>query len=107
VSAAQSGQPFAPPIAAGRLWDLFWTLDRRRQSNGYGVNAVSHQEIAACAAVYGVRLARWELRALDAMERERLLWLNTPEKERRSVAAEQMTVARFRTMFRTSEGKAT
>jgi len=88
------------PIAGGRAWDLFWTLDRRRQSNGYGANAVSHQEIEACAAVYGIRLARWELRALDAMERERLVWLNTDPSKRRTVTAEKLTVDRFRALFK-------
>lgn len=85
------------PEVAGRLWDLFWALDARRQSNGYGANAISHQEVAACAGLYGVRLRPWEMRALDAMERARLVWLNLPEKERNK--PQPMTPELFRSMF--------
>ena len=76
---------------------MFWALDRRRQGNGYGANAVSYQEIDACARLYGVRLRPWEMRALDAMERARLVWLNTDEKDRPS--AQPMTPDMFRSLF--------
>lgn len=99
MSAVQSGGKPAIPIAAERVWDFFWTLDQRRQSNGYSANAISHQEIEACARLYRVRLEPWELRALVAMERDRLAWLNTDPKDRRTVADEPLTVDRFRSLF--------
>lgn len=99
MSAVQSGRKPTVPIAAERVWEFFWTLDQRRQSNGYGANAIDHREIEACARLYGVDLRPWELRALVAMERDRLTWLNTDPKDRRTVAAEPLTVDRFRTLF--------
>lgn len=51
-------------------------MDRRRSSNGYGANAISHHEIAEFSRLYGVRFKPWELRALDAMEIARLAFLN-------------------------------
>ncbi len=106
MSAVQSGGKPSVPTAAERVWEVFWTLDRRRQSNGYGANAVSHQEIEACARLYGARLAPWEVRALDAMERDRLSWLNTDPKDRRTVADEPMTIDRFRSLFGVTKGNA-
>lgn len=81
-------------------------MDRRRQSNGYGANALSHREIDACARLYGVRLTPWELQALDAMERTRLGWLNTPEKDRRTVSGTPMTTDLFRAMFHVKQSAA-
>ena len=106
MAAAQAGRKPAVPAVAGRVWEVFWTLDQRRQSNGYGANAISHQEIEACAGLYRIRLAPWELRALAAMERERLTWLNTDPKDRRTVAPEPMTVERFRQLFGVTKGTA-
>lgn len=86
------------PEAGDRAWGVFWALDGRRQSNGYGVNAVTYQEAAACARLYGVRLRPWEIAALDAMERARLRWLNMTEEERQAARA-PMTPAVFRSLF--------
>jgi hypothetical protein len=63
------------------VWDAFWTMDRRRTGNGYSANAISHEEIAECGRLYGIQFKPWELRALDAMERARLLFLNLREDE--------------------------
>lgn len=93
-TAQNKGAPMVP-AAGDRVWGLFWALERRRQSNGYGANAISHQEIAACAGLYGVRLAPWEMRALDAMERTRIVWLNADEKDR----AAPMTPDLFKSIF--------
>lgn len=87
----------AVPVIGERAWQVFWTLDGRRQGNGHAALAISHQEIDACSRLYGVRLAPWELRALDAMEGVRLDWLNRDrEAEKRQ---EPMTPALFMAMF--------
>ena len=97
MDALQSeGEPIVPDVAEG-VWDVFWTLDRRRQGNGYEALAISHQEIEACTRLYGLRLRPWEVRALDAMEQARRKWLNTPEKERKS--AKPLTPDLFRMML--------
>lgn len=97
VEVRQSGGSPTISDACHRAWGVFWALDRRRQSNGYGANAVSHQEIEACARLYGARLEPWEVAALDAMEAARLRWLNADEKDRQS--AQQMTPGLFRSLF--------
>lgn len=85
------------PELAVSVWGVFWTLDRRRQGNGYEALAISHQEIEACTRLYGVELRPWEVRALDAMEQARRKWLNTPEKDRKS--SKPLTPDLFRTLI--------
>jgi len=76
VEARQDGRASIIPMAGDRAWSVFWRLDARRTGNGYGANAISPSEIDAYARMYGMRLRRWELDALDVMEASRLRWLD-------------------------------
>ena len=71
------------------------------RTRDYFANAfqpISHQDIAAFQDVSGFRLRAWERRAVFAMERVRLAWLNRPPEQREADAAEVLTPEIFRTL---------
>jgi hypothetical protein len=53
----------------------------KRGSNGFGFLPISHLEIDAWQRITGSSLAPWELRALNAMDIEKLQLLNAPKDE--------------------------
>lgn len=57
-----------PPIPPGgmELWQ--WFCDIPRQSGGFGVNALSSQEMLAWATLRGIRLRSHHVRALRIMD---------------------------------------
>jgi hypothetical protein len=62
------------PEGAEYLWGYFQSMNTRRSSNGYTLNAISHQELQAWAQLHGVELAPWEAAVLDQLD---LIYLQT------------------------------
>lgn len=61
--------PVACPDEAKYLYeDYFLSMNRRRTNNGYGPNALGHADIHTWAQLHGVRLAPFEVEALDRIE---------------------------------------
>ncbi|WP_424813570.1 phage tail assembly chaperone [Roseococcus sp. YIM B11640] len=60
-----SGPP--KPEAAAYLWDWFLEMHRAR-GGGMGPAAITHQDIEAWGRLKGVRLAPWELEAIQALD---------------------------------------
>jgi hypothetical protein len=56
------------PDGALYLWGWFLELNRRRPSGGMGPGSIGHQDIKAWCSLRGIRLAPWELDALDDLE---------------------------------------
>jgi hypothetical protein len=67
LHAAELAGPGCPPGAL-HLWGWFLELNRRRPVGGMGPGSIGHQDILAWCALRGVRLAPWELDALDDVE---------------------------------------
>lgn len=61
-----------PPEEAAHVWEWFWELDAARGGNGFGLNPLSWEEIAAWADLNGVRPEQMELRLIKAMDAARL-----------------------------------
>ncbi len=59
------------PGAASHVWAWFWELDGTR-SAGMGLSPIGFGEIAAWAGLTGEIIRPWEVRALRAMDAERL-----------------------------------
>jgi hypothetical protein len=59
------------PISAAYVWSWFWQLDCGR-SAGFSANQIAWADIKAWSELTGIRLRRWELRALRAMDAVRL-----------------------------------
>jgi hypothetical protein len=53
----------------------------KRGSNGFGFLPISHLEIDAWQRITGNSLAPWELRAINAMDVEKLQLLNASKDE--------------------------
>lgn len=91
-------RPHVPEVGE-RAWAVFWGVDKRRQSNGYGANAISPSDLRAWCQMAGVNLRPWELEALDRMEVVRLNWLNRDKEAEPEVSDTPMTPALFRRLF--------
>jgi hypothetical protein len=50
------------------LWGYFQELNRRRGSNGFGVNPISEEQLGRWMQRKGIRLHDWEYRALLAAD---------------------------------------
>lgn len=56
------------PEAVEHVFEWFMELSRARGSNGFGSNPISHMEIAAWSALYGIQPLPRELRMIAAMD---------------------------------------
>ena len=98
VEEAQSGSAVLVPLVADRVWQAFWEIDQCRRGNGYSADAINHSDLAAFQACAGRRFDPWERRAIFAMDRVRLAYINkaaTPAEEDTPV----LTAAGFDAMF--------
>lgn len=62
-----ANQPPLPPLAA-YLWRHFADLSSTRQSNGMAISRLSRAEIRLFEEDEGVKLERWERRAIMAID---------------------------------------
>lgn len=70
----QSGEhePLLDPVecddAVKYLWQYLLSMNARRTYNGFGPNPITDEGVEAWARRRGIRLERWEHKALDALE---------------------------------------
>lgn len=64
------------PGALTDLWLLFCELRGRAGGGAFGVAPISHQQLAAAAALYGVTFTPWEVETLFAVDRAVIEVLN-------------------------------
>ncbi|WP_435404779.1 phage tail assembly chaperone [Methylobacterium isbiliense] len=57
------------PPAGAHVWRWFWSLSNQRTGTGSGPNALPFSEIEAWGRLKRIRLKRWELDAILAMDR--------------------------------------
>lgn len=69
------------PLASERVWSAFWEMDQCRRGNGYAALPINHQDLAGFQACAGFRFRPWERRAILAMDRKRLAWLNKRDED--------------------------
>jgi hypothetical protein len=82
------------------VWEWFVYLDRKRFHNGYSYLPISHLEIDAWARLHGETPAAWELRALSAMDIEKILLLNASDDENKDVVSSRpMSMELFDALF--------
>jgi hypothetical protein len=65
------------PAGALHVWGWFLELNRRRPAGGMGPGSIGHQDILAWCRLRGIRLAPWELDALDDVE---MAWMQAQAK---------------------------
>ncbi|MGH9916725.1 MAG: phage tail assembly chaperone [Pyrinomonadaceae bacterium] len=88
------------PAAGQHVWEWFVYLDRKRFHNGYSYMPIGHLEIDAWARLSGETLTPWELRALSAMDMEKMILLNSGDDESKDVvSARPMSVELFDALF--------
>lgn len=54
-------------------WEAFAKLNQRRTSNGFGVNPIGYEAIAAYCNLYSVVLEPWEIDLICAFDNEVLI----------------------------------
>ena len=101
---AQAGSASYLPPVSERAWRSFWEMDGCRRYDHFAgaAHPISHQDIAAFQDVSGFRLRHWERRAIFAMERVRVAWLNRSPAQREADSAASsrpMTPALFDALF--------
>lgn len=77
-------------------------MDQCRRGNGYSADAINHADLAAFQTCAGFRFRAWERRAVFAMDRARLAWLNRPKEEGEAAAPDDvpgLTPELFDAMF--------
>lgn len=63
-------KPPPPPCPEGLLyiWGYFQMLNKRRTSNGFGLNAITNSEMEAWSRLHRITLSIFEVEALEAIE---------------------------------------
>ncbi len=102
---AQGGSAVYVPPVSERAWRSFWEMDASRRYDYFAgaAHPINHQDIAAFQDVSGFRLRSWERRAILAMERARLSWLNRSSEQREAgkvASLRPMTPDLFDALFR-------
>jgi hypothetical protein len=69
-------------------------MDQCRRGNGYNADAINHQDVSAFQDCAGLRFRPWERRAIFAMDRTRLAWLNKRDAGPGEVPAKDAPVLR-------------
>jgi hypothetical protein len=67
------------PDGVDYLWGYFTEIDRRRTSNGFGMNPISYGELEAWTRLTGNTLSSFELEILDVFEEAALRHRNKIE----------------------------